>query len=142
MFFKRVHFIFLNLLLLCKLPNFYFHLLIKNLKLSLFKYLISLCGHISIISLILQNILEKTIEFSKCFYLSKEWDEFFLTLTHVIVEKLLFFDKILMDFHLMRYLDSEKHFFLAFGLYVCYQHYSKTNCSRNIKFGILHLYYI
>ena len=44
--------------------------------------------------------------------------------------------------------------FLAFGMCVCvsvyvsvclcdcYQHNSKTNYSRNIKFGILHLYHV
>ena len=27
-------------------------------------------------------------------------------------------------------------------VYVCYQHNSKTNCSKNSKFSILHLYYV
>ena len=35
-----------------------------------------------------------------------------------------------------------KNTFLAIGLWVCYQHNSKSSYSRNIKFGILHLYHV
>ena len=37
---------------------------------------------------------------------------------------------------------NPKILFLAFGLCVCYQHHSKTNYSKDIKFGSLHLYHI
>ena len=43
--------------------------------------------------------------------------------------------EILMNLHVMRSPESENRIFN-----VCYQHNSKTNFSRNIKFGILHLY--
>ena len=71
--------------------------------------------------------------------------------THVIVEKVLFGDQIfemgiLMDLYFMRSLQSENHIFSVWSfslcVCVCYQHNSKTNNSRIIKFGILHLYHI
>ena len=65
-----------------------------------------------------------------------------------MVDKVLFWGQnfemeILMDLHVMRTPDP-KITFLVFGLSVCvcYQHNSKTNYNRNIKFGILHLYHI
>ena len=62
----------------------------------------------------------------------------------------------LMDIHVLRSPESENHIFsvwsvcmcvclyvcMSVSLCVCYQHNSKTKCSRNIKFGILHLYHI
>ena len=78
---------------------------------------------------------------------------FLLSLTHVIVEKSLFFSQIfemeiLVDLHVVRASKSKNHIFSAWCvcicmcLCVCYQHNTKTNYSRNIKFGILRLYYI
>ena len=81
------------------------------------------------------------------------------------VEKVMFWGQIfemeiLMDLHVLRSPESEKHIFsvwsvcmcvclcvcvcvcLSVCLCVCYQHNSKTNYSRNIKFGILHLYHV
>ena len=46
-----------------------------------------------------------------------------------------------MDLHIMESLNP-KIIFLAFGACDCYQHNSKTNYSRNIKFGILLASYI
>ena len=50
--------------------------------------------------------------------------------------------KILMDLHVMRVPESENLIFSVWSVRMCvfYQHNSKTNYSRNIKFGILHLY--
>ena len=54
--------------------------------------------------------------------------------------------EILMELHVLRYPESEKHIFSVWSvcvcLCVCYQHNSKTNYSRKIKFGILHLHHV
>ena len=60
--------------------------------------------------------------------------------------------EILMDLHVLRSPESEKHIFslqsvcmcvcVSVCLCICYQHNSKTNYSRNIKFGILYLYHV
>ena len=50
--------------------------------------------------------------------------------------------EILIDMNVLRSLKSENHIFSIWYLYVCCQHNPKTNYSRNIKFGILHLYHI
>ena len=50
-----------------------------------------------------------------------------------------------MDLHVMSTLESENPIFsvcMYVCLCVCYQHNSKTNYSRNIKFGILYLYHV
>ena len=55
-----------------------------------------------------------------------------------------------MDLYVLRPPESENHIFsiwpvcmcVCVCLCVCYQHNSKTNCCRNMKFGILHLYHI
>ena len=54
-----------------------------------------------------------------------------------------------MDLHVLRSPESENHIFSVWSVCMCvsvctcacYQQNSKTNYSRNIKFGILHLYY-
>ena len=78
---------------------------------------------------------------------------------YVMVEKVLFFGQIfemeiLVDLHVMRIPESEKHIFSFWSVCVCvcvclcvclcvsYQHNSKTNYSRNIKFSLLHLYHV
>ena len=52
--------------------------------------------------------------------------------------------EILMVLHVLRSPESENHIFSIWSvcMCVCDQHNSKTNCSRNIKFDILHLYYM
>ena len=74
---------------------------------------------------------------------------FLLSLTHVMIEKVLFFGQIfkmeiLMNLHVMRSPQSKNHIFSVSSvcMCVCYQHNSKTNCSRSIKFGILNLYHV
>ena len=68
-----------------------------------------------------------------------------------MAEKVLFLGQlfemeILMDLHVLRSPESENHIFSVWSEYVCVcvcdEHNSETNCSRNIKFGILHLYHI
>ena len=71
-----------------------------------------------------------------------------------MVKKELFFDlsfeiKILMDWHILRFPESENQVLsgwpLSFCVCVrvcCYQHNSKTNYSRSSEFGILHLNHI
>ena len=69
---------------------------------------------------------------------------FLLSLTQVIVEKVLFWGQIfemetLIDLHVMMSYEFENQF-LTFSLCVCYHHNTKTNYSRIFKFVILHLY--
>ena len=81
---------------------------------------------------------------------------FYFFLPNVMVEKVLFLGQIfemeiLMDLHVMRTSESKNHIFSIWSvctcvcvcdcLCVCYHYYSKSNYSRNIKFGILHLYH-
>ena len=63
-----------------------------------------------------------------------------------MVEKVLLLDQIfeleiLIDLHVMRSPESENNIFSIWSVCVCacvrYQHYSKKNYSRNMKFGIL-----
>ena len=71
------------------------------------------------------------------------------------IEKVLFFVQIfeleyLMDLHVLRSPESGKHSFSVWSvcvcacayLCVCYQHNSEPNHSKNIRFGMLHLYYV
>ena len=48
------------------------------------------------------------------------------------------------DFDAMRSLESENQSFSIWSIcmFVCYQHMFKTSCTRNTKFGILHLCHI
>ena len=47
-----------------------------------------------------------------------------------------------MDLLVLKLPEYENHIFSSWSvyMYVCYQNNLKTNCSRNIKFDILHLY--
>ena len=67
-----------------------------------------------------------------------------LSLTHVLFLGQIFEIEILMELHIMRSPEFENHIFIVWSvcMYVCCQHISKTNNSRNIKFGILYLYHI
>ena len=55
---------------------------------------------------------------------------------------------IFLGLHVLRYPESKNHIYNGWSLCVCvclsvcYQHNSKTNYSRNIKLGILHLYHV
>ena len=71
---------------------------------------------------------------------------FLFSLTHVMVEKVLFLSQnfeleISMNLHVMKTPKSEKHIFglrVCACLCVCHQYNSKTNYSRNTKIGILY----
>ena len=74
---------------------------------------------------------------------------FLLSHTHIMVEKVLFWGHVfemvnLIDVRIMRSPESKNNIFSAWSvcMCVCYQHNSKKNYSRNIKFGILYLYHI
>ena len=82
---------------------------------------------------------------------------FLLSLTHVMVEKVLFLGQIFgmeifMHLHFLTYPESEIHIFSDWlvCLYVyqcvclsaCYQHNLKRNYRKNLMFGILHLHHI
>ena len=74
----------------------------------------------------------------------------------VLFQSQIFEIEILIDLHVLRSPKSESHIFSKWSvckcvclgvcvcvcLCVCYQYNSKTNYSRNIKFGIQHLYHI
>ena len=96
------------------------------------------------------------------FPLLVKYGHFLLSCTHVMVEKVLilgqiFEMEILMDLHVLRSPVYENHVFSVCcrlrkkycteSMYVCecgvcYQHNSRTNCCRDFKFGILHLYHM
>ena len=93
-------------------------------------------------------LLSLTIQYSNISGLIQR-RSFLLSLT---LEKVLFWGQLfkiltLMDFYILRSPESENHIFskwsvcMSVFLCVCYQHNSKTNYSRNIKFGILHLHH-
>ena len=78
---------------------------------------------------------------------------YYFAFSYLQVEKVLFLCQIFeveifMDLHVLRSPESENHIFsvwsvcLCDSMCLCYQHNSKTNFSRNIKFGILHLYHV
>ena len=80
--------------------------------------------------------------------IQKDAFNFLLTL---VVKKVLFWSQIfemeiLMNLHLLKFSESENHFFSGWSLCmcvcVCYQNYSKIDYNRNFKFGILHLYHL
>ena len=56
--------------------------------------------------------------------------------------------EILIDLHVLRSPQSENYIFCVWSVCMCvclcvgYQHNSKANYSRNIKFDILHLYHV
>ena len=72
---------------------------------------------------------------------------FLLSLTNLMIEKVLFscqiFENvILIDLHFMRSQNVFNVLSVCVSVCVCYQHNSKTNYSRNIKFSILLSYHI
>ena len=91
---------------------------------------------------------------------------FLFSLTHIceLFSGYTFEMEILIDLQVLRSPESENNIFSVWSVcmcacvcvcvcvcvsvcacvcaYVCYQHNSKTNCSKNIKFTILHLYHI
>ena len=75
--------------------------------------------------------------------------DFLLSLTHVMLQKVLFLaqifkPKILIDLDYMRSPKSENYIFNVWSVCMCacYQDNSKTNYSRDMKFGILHFHHI
>ena len=76
--------------------------------------------------------------------------KFRFLLSHLLEEKVLFWGQIfkveiLTNLHVLRSSESEKHIFSKWSVCMCVcllSDNSKTKYSRNIKFGILHLYYI
>ena len=74
---------------------------------------------------------------------------FIISFTHAMVRKVLlggqtFEMKVLMDLHGMRLPISKNYIFGVWSvcLFVFYQHNSKTNYNRTIKFSILYLYHV
>ena len=62
--------------------------------------------------------------------------------TENVIFGLNFEREILMGLHALRSFEIEKHIFSDWSVCDCYQHNSKANYSRNIRFGIQHFYHM
>ena len=83
------------------------------------------------------------------YYINKKELSFLISLTHVIVEKILFYGHIFeveiwMNLHDIKSPKSENQILSVFSVCMCacYHHNSEINYSSNIKFGILHFYHL